>query len=96
MKFSVYNYGSKSYDYYDDGKPSSTHAGAPPYTQLAGTIGKTPEGAAWRLPVGAKKVGSGELPRGRIASLGGISSGSDVVKYGVLAVAAYFAWRHLR
>lgn len=95
MRYSIYNYGTKSYDYYDDGKPSSTHAGSPPFVSLGG-IGETPEGAAWRLPMGARKVGSGEFPQGRIASLGGLESGADVVKLGALALAAYFAWRHFR
>jgi hypothetical protein len=95
MRYSVYNYGTKSYDYYDDGKPSPTHAGPPPVAPM-GDIGETPEAAAWRVPIGARKVGSGELPQGRIASMGGLPIGGDAVKLGLLAVAAYFAWRHFR
>lgn len=96
MRFSVYNYGTKSYDYYDDGQPSSTHAGPPPIATLGDAVGESPEGAAWRVPLGAKKVGSGELPQGRVASLGGFVSDSGALRLGVIALAAYFAWRHFR
>lgn len=101
MIWSVYKYGSKSYDYYDDGKPSTTHAGAPPIAGALGdSIGIAPEAAAWRLPIGAKKIGSGTMPRGRIAALGGLSrigmGDVDVGRIGVVAVAAYLIWRALQ
>lgn len=92
--YSVYRYGTKSYDYYDDGRPTPTHASSPSKISLGG-IGESPEQAAWRLPPGAKKIGSGEMPRGRIASLGGLSSGDPVTLAG-LGVLAYFAWRAFR
>lgn len=94
MIYSVYNYGARSYDYYDDGKPSGTHAGAPPIISMGG-IGETPEAAAWRVPVGAKKIGSGDLPRGRVASLGG-DPGSDLPRLGIAIGLAYVAWRVFR
>ncbi len=92
--YSVYNYGRKSYDYYDDGKATPTHASSPKMFSLGG-IGEAPDAAAWRLPLGAKKIGSGEMPRGRIASMGAFSSG-DGVKLAGLGLAAYLAWRYLR
>ncbi len=100
MTFSVWNYGRKSYDYYDDGRPNATtHAGAPPISGTFGdAIGDPPEACAWRLPIGARKVGSGDLPQGRIATAGGLSAMGDagVARVGVIAVAAYLAWRFLR
>lgn len=98
MIFSVYQYGSKSYDYYDDGQPSTTHAGAPPLGSTSSAdIGRTPEASAWRVPIGATKIGSGEMPRGRVASMGGVAEGGGgLVKYGALACAVYLAWRYLR
>lgn len=94
MIFSVFNHGSRSYDYYDDGKPGATHAGAPPLLTLGG-IGETPEGAAWRVPMGAKKIGSGDMPKGRVASLGG-DPGSGLPRLGIMAGLAYLAWRAFR
>ena len=94
--YSVYRYGTKSYDYYDDGKPAPTHASSPKSFSLGG-IGESPDAAAWKLPIGAKKIGSGEMPRGRIASSGlGSFSGGDGVKLAGLGLAAYLAWRYLR
>jgi hypothetical protein len=101
MIFSVYHHGAKRYDYYEDGRTEGTHAGAP--TILAtGKIGVIPEAAAWRLPLTAKKIGSGEIPRGRIASRGGgplagIELAPTTVAIGaVLGYLAYRAWRKKR
>ncbi len=93
MVFSVYDYGTKRYSYYDDGKPSETHAGAPAVISLGG-IGESPDRAAWRLPVGATKIGEGDMPRGRIASLGSFQSSTPKIL--LLLGAAYLGWRYLR
>lgn len=96
MIYSVYNYGTKSYDYYDDGRPSPTHAGAPPVSATLGdTIGVAPEAAAWRLPIGVTKIGSGSMPRGRVATAGGMGD-VDAGRLGMIAIGAYLAWRLLR
>lgn len=92
--YSVYNYDRRLYDYYEGPGPSGTHAGAPPLLSLGG-IGATPDAAAWRLPAGSRKIGSGEMPRGRIASLGEFRAG-DGLKLGMLGLSAYLAWRYLR
>jgi hypothetical protein len=99
--WSVYKYGRNSYDYYEDGRdPSSTHAGAPP-GKLRAAMGATPEQCAWPLPAGAKKIGSGPLPQGRIAStssgpgMGDLPS-IDATTLGIAAVIAYVAWRALK
>lgn len=94
MIYSVYNYGTRSYDYYEGPGPSGTHAGAPPLVATGG-LGETPESAAWRVPAGSRKIGSGEMPRGRIASMGGTPSGT-MVRFGVIALSALLAWRILR
>lgn len=97
MKFSVYDYANRRYDVYDDGKPGPTHAPAPPVASLGG-IGATPEGAAWRLPVGARKVGTSEMPVGRVASLGGDPAGAemDLSRVAIGVGIAYLAWRVFR
>lgn len=97
--YSVYNVATKRYDYYEGSGPKQTHAGAPPISN-AHSLGATVESAAWRMPMDARKVGTGDLPRGRIArggarSLGDFASG-DAMKIGAVALVAYLAWRHLR
>lgn len=94
MIYSVYNVGSRSYDYYEAPSAPATHAPAPALVSMGG-IGIAPEAAAWRVPPGARKVGAGELPKGRVASLGGFQSG-DGVRLGMLALSAFLAWRYLR
>jgi hypothetical protein len=92
--YSVYNYATKAYDYYEAHEARPTHASAPMIVSMGG-VGVSPEDAAWTLPPGSRKVGSGEFPRGRIASLGGIAS-SSTGKIALLGLAAVLAWRYLR
>lgn len=97
--YSIYNYGTRQYAYYEVPGPTPTHAPPPPARGTA-EIGATPEQAAWRLPMGARKVGEGEMPRGRIASLGdepAVIGGNYVraFKLGAAAIVAYLAWKEL-
>lgn len=96
MIYSVYDYTRRAYDYYEGAGPKGTHAGAPPIRSHV-ALGATPEQAAWVVPPGAKRVGSGELPRGRIATLASSALG-DVIegstgKAITIGVIAYLAWR---
>ena len=75
MIYSVYNYDTKLYDYFEGPGPSGTHAGAPPVSLGRSSLGATVEQAAWKVPGSAKKVGSGPMPRGRVAAVGGIALG---------------------
>lgn len=99
MIYSIFNNGTRTYDYYDDGRPSTATHQSPPGRLGPTSLGATPEEAAYRLPSGATKVGSGSLARGRIASLGGFT---DMFSWppspGMLIAAgvAYLAWRHFR
>lgn len=96
MIYSVYDYTRHAYDYYEAAGPGGTHAGSPPAPRSIGDVGAPADHAAWRLPLGARKVGSGQLPQGRIASLDGAdftSSPKTVLAY---AAIAYLAWRILR
>lgn len=102
--YSVWNYGTASYDYYEAPGAHATHAGSPP-VRARGALGATPEQASWPLPVGAKKIGAGPLPRGKIATKtpGGIAfAGVDLTDPGTVAavlVLSYVAWKnrkHLR
>ena len=92
-RYSVYNYSSRLYDYYQDNATTETHAGAPPVIALSG-VGETPEGAAWRVPADARKVGSGPLPMGRIASMGDL--GTDLPRLGIMVGLAYLAWKVIK
>lgn len=67
MRYSVWNNATRRYDYYQAQGDNAIHAGAPPRA-AAFALGATPEQAAWPLPAGALKVGSGDVPEGRIAS----------------------------
>ncbi len=92
--YSIWDHATKRYDYYRGLGDGATHAGAPTIRSNS-DIGSVPELAAWRLPPGAVKIGSGDLPQGRIASLGAFESG-DGLRLGMLALAAYVAWKVLR
>ena len=68
MTYSVWNQAAGAYDYYEvPGSPGKVNAPVP--THLRQTkLGMTAREAAWRLPSGAKLVGSGAEARGRVAS----------------------------
>lgn len=93
MKYSVYDYTRHAYDYYEGPGPGGTHAGSPPAPRGVGDIGASPETASWKLPAGAKRIGSGVLPQGKIASLDGADMFSDPAQLAVYAALVYFAWR---
>lgn len=96
MIYSVYDYTRRAYDYYEGDGPSGTHAGAPPIRSHA-QLGATPDQASWVVPPGAKKIGSGELPRGRVAVRAGAALGDaldvPLPKLVTVGVLAYLAWR---
>ncbi len=94
-RYSVYDYTRRTYDYYEAPGPGGTHAGSPPHSSSGG-VGAAPDSASWRLPMGAQKVGTGERPQGRIASLGGADLASDPIRLGIYAILAYLGWRALR
>lgn len=99
--YSVWNYATRRYDYYVAPGGSGTHAGSPP-VRSSSSLGAAPEQAAWPLPAGAKPVGSGALPKGRIAvkTVGGIALAgvdlSDPVAIGAIGVLAYVIWKNRR
>jgi hypothetical protein len=101
MMYSVYNYDTKLYTYYEGSGPKGTHAGAPPASLIKSKYGATIEQSSWKLPGNARKVGQGDLPKGRIATSGvGFSLGDvpsmDPASIAVLGGLAYLAWRYFR
>lgn len=97
MKFSTWNSAARNYDYYDAPGTQGIHVGAPPRVR-GSDLGATPDQAAWRLPSNATRVGSGELPQGRIASLGDSSSitAPSMTTIAIVAAIGYFAWKAFR
>ena len=96
MKYSVYDYTRRAYDYYEAPGPGGTHAGSPMAVRPERPLGASPERASWQLPIGARKVGSGETPQGRIASMGAAELDADPIRWGIYAAIAYLGWRVLR
>lgn len=93
MIYSVMNTGARKYDYYETPEAEPWHAPAPPPAR-ASSLGAVPEDAAWPLPAGARKIGSGFEAKGRIAVLsrgGGIALGAVEPAYVAAGVVAFMA-----
>ena len=95
MRYSVWKNETRSYDYYDAPGTSEIHAGSPPGMN-GGILGATPDQAAWRLPFGARRTGSGDVARGRIASLGDSGEGLSVTQLIIYPVIGYLLWKALK
>ncbi len=92
--FSVWNYGTRKYDYYAAGQYKGTHVTQPEnHAMLGSRLGQTPDEFAASVPVGASKVGSGDVAKGQVASFGEKGSVRQWLLYGVFA---YIAWRMFR
>jgi len=95
MKYSVWNNAARRYDYYTAKGNNEIHAGAPPRASSF-ALGSTPEQAAWPLPAGAVKVGSGDVPEGRIASTEAGSIKIDLTKSIVYGIIGYVIWKAIK
>lgn len=101
MIYSVWRAERGVYDYYET--PPAERDAFPPSPQLSHAgIGVSPERAAWSLPFGAKKTGSGRQAKGMIASTGSpLSLGGLLPDFGgtgnlvLLAVVGFFVWKYL-
>lgn len=95
MRYSVWNHRSRSYDYYDAPHDGGVHAGAPPRASSS-SLGATPDQAAWPLPAMAIRVGSGDVPQGRIASDQPEGIKIDWLKSVAYGVIGYALWKVMR
>ncbi len=103
MIYSIWNQGRGVYDYYQTPEVQDG-ANAPKPRHLRATqLGMVPARAAWPLPAGATKIGSGEFARGRVAGTGGVMALSgfgleDLFRPSVigLALVAWFIWKRRR
>lgn len=96
ITYSVYSYPKKAYEYFVAPYDGKTHSGTPPKARGGGNamgLGVTPEQSAWKLPAGARKVGEGPTPKGKIAAMGDApdadSSGWDWKWLAGMVVVAY-------
>lgn len=67
MLYSVWNSPARSFDYYEGPGDLPDGVAKPRSLWGGGQLGVTPEEAAPLLPMGSRKVGSGEFPRGVIS-----------------------------
>lgn len=100
MIYSVWNQGGGRFDYFDDGRPQATVNVEKPTHLRQRELGNTVEQAAWPLPSDARQVGSGVMPRGRVAipsgqALGASEGAMSTLKLGLLGASALLAWKFL-
>jgi hypothetical protein len=99
ITYSVWNPGSRLYDYFATSEEHPIHAPSPKRTSTR-PLGATPEEAAWKLPPMAHRIGSGAMPQGRIASLNGAdeATGSSMPTWWPVAAVgiAMLLWRSRR
>jgi hypothetical protein len=100
MIYSVWDAGSRSYDYFQTAAATPTAPPEPTHLRSK-ALGLAPEDAAWPLPADAQWIGRGAQAKGKVASrrsggaLGDFASGNALPMVG-LALAAYLLWRSQR
>lgn len=93
MIYSVWNRARGTFDYYQTSEVAPTHAPTAAHVQTVHGLGATPDEAAWQLPPGARRIGSGPVARGRIASLGSLETGHNSLMIGALLITGYLIGR---
>jgi hypothetical protein len=93
LTFSVWNDARREYDYYQAPGTQTIHAPTPTAPSGTSVLGATPEEVAWKLPHGARRVGHGAMPKGRIASFGASDVDASFPTWIAYVAAGYFAWR---
>ena len=99
MIYSVWNQGARAYDYYESPELQKTLNTPIPSHIPSKDMGATVAQAAWPLPASARKVGSGEFAKGRVASrsasspLGAISMDANTIGILGLGLAAFLLWK---
>ncbi len=100
--YSVWNQPAGLFDYYEDSRTQEALNAPVPKHVGNRTLGLTIDQAAWPLPVDARKVGSGDVAIGRVASRGSapalgdvLGTSSPMVKAGLLLAAAALAYKYV-
>ena len=106
MIYSVWNQAARLYDYYEDGTPDArANAPAPRHLGRVDTLGHTPDEAAWPLPFGARRTGSGPTAKGRVArrrggaapaALSGFEVPTPLVALAAIWALTFYVWRDRR
>jgi hypothetical protein len=102
MRYSVWNVGKSTFDYYEDARVNPSQNTPKPGHLVNRALGSTVDQAAWPLPADARPIGSGDVAIGRVASrgssssaLGDVLSQSPLVKAGLLLAAAILAYKYV-
>lgn len=101
MIYSVWNQGARQYDYYESPEVQQELNTPMPNHIRQKELGATVDQASWPLPISARKVGSGEFAKGRVASrnggagapLGAINMDTNTVAMMGFGLAAFLLWR---
>lgn len=93
MRYSVWNVGTRQFDYYDTAEAVTQSNTPKPDHLVSRTLGSTVEQACWRLPAAAVPAGSGPHAMGRVAieparALGGDDGAGMPITKGVLLLIA--------
>jgi hypothetical protein len=100
MRYSVWNQSTGLFDYFEGGREQDKLNAPKPGHIGPRNLGSTIDQAAWPLPAGARKIGSGAVAVGRVARSGGSSGMSGLgdifdspTKIAIFAAFMYVAWR---
>jgi len=96
MIYSVWNKDSNLYDYYEGQGALGSGVFAPSLPRRSGhKLGLTPEEAARKLPRAARKLGSGPVAQGLVASkeaLGFFGDTDTLIRLAVFGLVGYLVW----
>lgn len=102
MRYSCWNQSLGAFDYYEGGAEQRVLNTEKPKHLVSRTLGSTVDQAAWPLPAGARKIGSGPDAIGRVAvrkmnALGDDAGGDNtsLMKAALLAGAGYLLWKYV-
>ncbi len=91
ITYSVWSYPLRAYEYYEAPFDGRIHSGTPPKAGSE-SMGATPEQAAWKLPLGARKIGQGKVAKGKIASMGDAPGATNPLNWPMIAGAAVLVY----
>jgi hypothetical protein len=101
MVYSVWNQPMRRYDYYQSSKPEMEANVEKPSHLRNRALGSTVEQSAWPLPLNARRVGFGDVAKGRVAStngggaLGGFEPDLGLAGAAMLFFSAYLLWKYV-
>lgn len=88
MIYSVWNPAARLYHYYEDNKPPTATPPTPSHLKgQPNELGWASDKASWKLPSGAKQIGTGQQARGMVATsdfdVGGLPWGLILAGVGI-------------